>query len=104
MAVTGRWRAATRTQLLLSTMVGESSKGPFQLVLHQMGAAQRRQARQVVVVAQNTVERRRIWFSSDFARIPHEGLPIYGGFAPRSCVARIQPRTYLQSEFEPDVG
>jgi hypothetical protein len=75
-----------------------------------MGVAHRWQARRVVVVAQNIVERRRyvleqrLGFSSDFARILHEGLPIYRGFAPRSCVARIRPRIYLQSEFESDIG
>jgi hypothetical protein len=110
MVVTGRWRAAARTQLFLSAMVGGRSKGPFELGLHQMGAAQRRQAHRAVTVAQNTVERQRyaweqrLGFSLDFARIPHEGLPIYRGFIPRSCVAWIQPRIYLQSEFEPDVG
>jgi hypothetical protein len=82
---------------MLSAMAGGSSMGPFQLGLHQTGAAQRRQARRAVFVAQNTIERwRYVWerwleFSSDFARIPHEGLPIYRGFAPRSCIARIRP-------------
>jgi hypothetical protein len=58
-------------------------------------------------MAQNIVEKQRyawewrLGFSLDFARIPREGLPIYTGFAPRSCVAMIQPRIYLQSEFEP---
>jgi hypothetical protein len=61
-------------------------------------------------MAQNIVEKQRyawewrLGFSLDFARIPHEGLPIYTGFAPRSCVAMIRPRIYLQSEFEPDVS
>jgi hypothetical protein len=110
MAHTGSWRAVEWTLPLLSVMVGGSSKGPFQLGLHQTVVAQRRQARQAVIVAQNTVERRHyawerwLWLSSDFARILHEGLPIYRGFAPRSCVARIRPRIYLQSEFELDVS
>jgi hypothetical protein len=38
---------------------------------------------------------RRLGFSLVFAKIPHEGLPICRGFAPRSCVIRIQPRIYL---------
>jgi hypothetical protein len=55
-----------------------------------MGVAKRRQARRAVTVAQNTVEWRRyewewwLGFSSVFAKIPHEGLPIYRGFAPRN--------------------
>jgi hypothetical protein len=95
-AVIERWRAAARTQLLLSAMVGGSSKGPFQLGLYQTGEAQRQQAHRTVIMAQNTTERqhyaweRWLGFSSYFARISHESLPIYRGFPPRSCVARIQ--------------
>jgi hypothetical protein len=98
-AVIERWRVAARTQLLLSAMAGGSSKGLFQLGLCQRSEAQRWQARRAVTVAQNTVKRRRyawerqLGFSSDFARISHESLPIYRGFPPRSCVARIQPES-----------
>jgi hypothetical protein len=99
--VTERWREMTRIQPLSSTMVGGSSKGRNQPGLHQTGAAQCQEARRAVTVAQNTVERQRyawkrqLGFSSVFAKIPLEGLPIYSGFAPQSCIARIRPRIYL---------
>jgi hypothetical protein len=75
-----------------------------------MGAAQRRHARRVVTVAQNTVEwwryvrKWRLGFSLVFAKIPHEGSPIYSSFAPQLCVTRIQLRSYLQSTFELGFG
>jgi hypothetical protein len=74
------------------------------------GATRRRQARRAVTVAQNTVEwrryeqKRRLGFSSVFTKIPHEGSPIYRGFAPRSCATRIHVRRYLQSKFELSFG
>jgi hypothetical protein len=88
-AITGRWCATVRLQLLSSIMVGGSSKGQNRPGLHQTGPAQCRQARRAVTVAQHTVE----WlgFSSVFAKIPHEGSPIDRGFAPRLCGTRIQP-------------
>jgi hypothetical protein len=44
----------------------------------------------------HNLERRYAWerwlgFGSGLARIPHEGWPIYKGFTPWSCVARIRP-------------
>jgi hypothetical protein len=75
---------------------GGSSKGHNQHGLHQTGITQRRQARRVVVVAQNTVEWRRfvrkrcLGFSSVFAKISHDSSPIYRGFACRSRTTRIQ--------------
>jgi hypothetical protein len=81
-AVTERWHATARIQLLSSAMAGGSSKGWNQLGLHQTGGAQRRQAHRAVTMAQNTVEwRRYAWewrlgFSLVFTKIPHEGLPI----------------------------
>jgi hypothetical protein len=95
--VTKRWRAVARIQLLSSAMARRTSKGRNQSGLRQMGAAQHRQAQRAVVVAQNTTKRRRyvcdqwLGFSSVFAKIPNESLPIYRWFAPRSCVARIRP-------------
>jgi hypothetical protein len=96
-AITRRWCAMARLQLLSLAMAGGSSKGRNQPGLHPTGAAQCRQAHRAITVAQNTVEWRyyaseqRLGFSSVFAKIPHEGSPIYRGFAPRSCVTRIQP-------------
>jgi hypothetical protein len=69
-------------------MVGGIFNGRFQLGLRQMSAAQRQQAHRVVIVAQNTIERRSyaweqwLGFSLVFAKVPYEGLPIYRGFAP----------------------
>jgi hypothetical protein len=91
-------------------IVGGSSKGQNRPGLHQTGMAQHWQACHAVTVAQNTVElwhcvqKRRLGFSSVSQKIPHEGLPIYRGFAPRSCVTLIQLRSYLQSKFEPGFG
>jgi hypothetical protein len=50
-AVTERWRAVARTQLLPSAMAGGGSKGLLQLGLRQTGAAQRQQAHRGVAVA-----------------------------------------------------
>jgi hypothetical protein len=87
-AVTRRWRAMARIKPLSLAMAGGSSKGQNKLGLCQMGEAQRRQAHRAVAMAQNTIERRRyawerrLGFSSVFAKILHEGLAIYRGFAP----------------------
>jgi hypothetical protein len=93
--------ATAMLQLLSPAMARGSSKGQNRLGLHQTGAAQSRQARQAVTVAQNIIEwqcyawERRLGFSSVFSKVPHKGSPIYRGFAPRSCITRIQPRICL---------
>jgi hypothetical protein len=100
-AITERWCMMARLQLLSSVMVGGSSKGWNRSGLHETGVAQCRQARRAVTMAQNTVEwwryawERRLGFSSVFTKIQLDGSLIYRGFAPRSCVTRIQPRIYL---------
>jgi hypothetical protein len=105
--VSGRHRTMARLWLWSLMMVGGSSKGWNQPGLHQTGTIRRRQARREVTVAQNTVEwrrfvrKRRLGFSSVFAKIPHDSSPMYRGFACRSHATRIWLRHYLQSKFEP---